>query len=358
MKICIISVPDSSNCGSFLQAYALKKYLESKGHVVSFYETRSEEYKKELFYDRNYLLRSIIKNPLRGYEKYKFAKESYQIFLTEWKKNFDINKECLESCDLIILGSDEIWNIHTPVFNNKLFFGMGKENVIAYAVSAGRSIIEDFKEKKDLIYCMNMIKDIMVRDENTKKIAEEYTSKGIKYVCDPTLLLNVNEYIQPLNEKLIGKKYLLIYSYTVSKKDKEKIKKYAKQNNLIIVSAGFYITWADININCRPIELYSLCKNAVVIYTTTFHGTVFAVLSNSRFISMPEGSIIKVKDFLQRVDLENRLFAPTINYDTFANCLDEAIDYNHVNGLIEDFKKSSAKALDDSILKYGSDSVN
>ena len=49
MNIGIITVHDSANFGSFLQAYAMKLALEDLGHNVKFIKTRSDRKVKKVF---------------------------------------------------------------------------------------------------------------------------------------------------------------------------------------------------------------------------------------------------------------------------------------------------------------------
>ena len=48
MNIGIITVHDSANFGSFLQAYAMKLALEDLGHNVKFIKTRSDRKVKKV----------------------------------------------------------------------------------------------------------------------------------------------------------------------------------------------------------------------------------------------------------------------------------------------------------------------
>ena len=49
MKIGIVTVHDSNNYGSFLQAYALQCVLQQMGHEVYFAVTRDKKFVKKIF---------------------------------------------------------------------------------------------------------------------------------------------------------------------------------------------------------------------------------------------------------------------------------------------------------------------
>ena len=50
MKVGIVTVYDSNNFGSYLQAYALKKVIENLGHNVQFIKFRAEKEAKKRFF--------------------------------------------------------------------------------------------------------------------------------------------------------------------------------------------------------------------------------------------------------------------------------------------------------------------
>ena len=50
MKVGIVTVYDSNNFGSYLQAYALKKVIEKLGHNVYFIKFRTEKEAKKVFF--------------------------------------------------------------------------------------------------------------------------------------------------------------------------------------------------------------------------------------------------------------------------------------------------------------------
>lgn len=74
MKIGIITVYDSPNFGSYLQAYALRKYLETMGHDVFWVKS-----------DRNVVVKRIIIPAIRtkscGVQSLKAAKKKASIYL-------------------------------------------------------------------------------------------------------------------------------------------------------------------------------------------------------------------------------------------------------------------------------------
>ena len=82
MKIGIVTVQDSNNFGSFLQAYALQFTLHQFGHEVVFIRSRSKKYIKDLFFRTRPIKREYL-------HLFKFAKENWN----GWKKFQRFQKE-------------------------------------------------------------------------------------------------------------------------------------------------------------------------------------------------------------------------------------------------------------------------
>ena len=346
MKIGIVTVYDSSNCGSFLQAYAMKSFLEQDGHQVYFANFRSDKELKKIYYDNGLLVRSIIKYPLIGIERYLFAREKYKIYTQQIRYSYDvISLDKLIEMDLVILGSDEIWNINSKIFRNPIFYGEKMNNVLAYAISIGSSKLEDWNKYPELIHLIKKIPYIMVRDEKTFSFVKSVSLCCPEYSCDPTLLVNKKIYEKQKQLHRVEEKYLLIYAYQIDSWLKKCIKRYAKENKLKIVSAGFFHIWAEKNINCTPLEIYSLMKNATCVITTTFHGSMFSILTHSRFLVYPGGSIDKVTDLLIRFAADSRLITTEINYQQFLEQFESEFDYSKTDDLIEKFRKDSILRL-------------
>ncbi len=346
MKICVVTVPDSANFGSFLQAYAMKAYLLSLGHDVRFAVTRDEKYIKNLFCNRLVGIKQRIRYPLKGLFYNRFNKKAYELYCKERQKHFAyISAEEIQDCDVTLLGSDEIWNIRTPVFRKPVFFGEGSRNSMAYAVSAGRSVITDFHADPAIEERIRNIPWIFARDENTCHIAKEITGREIPHVCDPTLLVDKEIFASELPEALRGQRYVLVYSYGFTKVIKRHIQAYAREKHLKIASAGFYCPWADINVNCKPLDFLTIVRQAECVVTTTFHGSIFAILAEKRFVTIPGGSISKVSDLLQQCKLSDQLGGEDIQYCAFRRKLENAIQYQTVRADIEDFRDASRLAL-------------
>ena len=253
MRVGIVTVYDSGNYGSFLQAFAMKKYLEDRGHQVFFIKHRS-------------FLKIVIKEILIGMKQ--GIKHGPGIFIHRVKKclyqyrdlkNFNVlsnNKRKTRELDLLLLGSDEIWNIRKPYFKNLIFFGKYKENIktIAFAVSCGMAEEEDYPE--EIVNQLKKISRIYVRDEFSKQIVKNICDRDVDIVMDPTLL-QVPFWKNMNKPRKIKEEYLLVYGYKFSEKQFHNIKRYAKENGLKTVAVCLYQTWCDKNLNISALDFKS-----------------------------------------------------------------------------------------------------
>ena len=121
MKIGIVTVYNSYNCGSFLQAYALYRTLLDEGNDVAFLHRKI--YKTNKLYYRVFMAakKAYRKNIKRAW----FTVAEYFLFNKNQKCLPKI--ETLDGRDLVIYGSDTIWNMEEPYLkeNWKRYWGVG-----------------------------------------------------------------------------------------------------------------------------------------------------------------------------------------------------------------------------------------
>lgn len=349
MRIGIVTVQDSNNFGSFLQAYALQTVLQEMGHEVCFIRSRSKKYIMNIFFhvkpNKRELVRffRFVKMNWNGWKKYKrFQKEQGCFVLVD---NYSD-----ELFDVVILGSDEIWNVKNSVFQKSVFYGEKMQRVMAYAVSIGDSTYEDMK-------CIpqkwiNKISPVLSRDVHTSKFLESINIES-PVVCDPTFLVDKNIFKRKYKSDLLnGQPFILIYSYGLNTQMVLQIKEFAKKYNLRILSACFPFEWCDGVIECAALDFCTVLEQAKYVFTSTFHGTIFSILNHKQFVSYPQSRktsdllyslgmpdrIVEVKDF-SIMNLEDKL-------------MDKRIDYKEIDNRIEKMKYDSLHLFKEGLKQY------
>ena len=168
MKLCIVTVYNSVNSGSFWQAKILGQILEKMGHEVFYLERKGGS--TTLKYKIKSLLGTIKRRNFK--DLINKSKEFYEFDkVTNKFKVIANNENDLKKIDCFILGSDTIWNIDSKYFaqNYKRYFGglFSDKKVISYAASTGNTTLETIKKYDDIPDMLNKMKYISVRDEDT-----------------------------------------------------------------------------------------------------------------------------------------------------------------------------------------------
>lgn len=341
MKIAIVTPYDSANCGAYLQAYANKCFLEKNNHNVCFVQWRNRKQRKKEYFSKP----NTIKELIRYVQRYPFLCTRYKC-MTKALEEFNVQKN-ISNIDCIIVGSDEIWNIKVSQFQNPIFYGgVDQKCCIAYAPSAGQAEPKDYEDFPWVRKCLETMTYAGVRDENTKNIMENLAAKQAKIVCDPTMLLPINEFNFP-HERKIKDKYMIVYSYSVPKEHQVYLKRYARKNNLKLVSICLYQPWCDLNINCHPLEFSSYIQFSECVYTTTFHGTIFTLLNHKNCAIYSPSK--KLKDLLKWTHKEEAMLSLTATYDEFESLITKQHSYELFETIIEKKRKESQKIYIDAL---------
>lgn len=347
MKIGIVTVQDSNNFGSFLQAYALQSVLQNMGHEVVFIRSRSKEYIKRIFYrvrpsKRELLhLPSFVRTNWQGWKK-------YTRFQAEQKYFRVLDNYTDEHLDLVILGSDEIWNVQTKVFQNHIFYGEGMQPVMAYAVSIGAAAYEEMKCIPEKLF--RHISPVLARDQYT---ADFLQTRGITapVVCDPTLLVDKRIFERPYkNRALENEPFLLVYSYGLTQEIVEGICAFAKSKDLKIFSACFPFDWCDGVFDCTALDFCAVMQQASYVFTSTYHGTIFSILNHKQFVSLPQSR--KTSDLLAALGLSERVINGTITPVVIDQKLNSKIDYQIIDAKIEAMRQDALEYLKKGIAQY------
>ncbi len=343
MKIGILSMQKILNYGSFLQAFSLKKQFEKMGHDVYFIDIEKGTQivsgaKKEA---KGSILKKFDRYFLKRIQNYSMHKKMSKIHIEDYTKYLQTVKTLPSGkiFDLVVIGSDEVFNCLNPSpwgFSKQLFGDVkNAKKVVTYAASCG---FTDFKGAKnagivdELKSALEKISKLSVRDANTFDFVQNITGKEPLIHLDPVFISDYDENIVNCKFK---KPYLLVYAYSnriTDKKEIKAIKNYAKKNKLEILCVGMQQRWCKNNITASAFELLGYVKNATCIVTDTFHGTVFSIKYNKRFVSLVRDSNSnKLGGLLKQFGLFDRAI---LDIDAFNEVLDCDIDFTNANALI------------------------
>ena len=155
-KVGIITFHNSYNCGSMLESYAMQKAIEKRGCLTKIIDFSNYNQRKlySIFYKNN-SLKNIVKNILviPAISKLKVNNKKYEEFK---RKNFNLTSDSYisnnqlsdEEFDIVVSGSDQIWNITIEDSDDAYFLPwVKKAKKVAYAPSFGsKNILKYSKE--------------------------------------------------------------------------------------------------------------------------------------------------------------------------------------------------------------------
>ncbi|NEO22729.1 polysaccharide pyruvyl transferase family protein [Moorena sp. SIO4A5] len=357
MKVGILTFHDGINHGAFLQAYCLQETVKMLGADVYIINYRSRFYHSQRYKQRHdffikswktYRHFSVIKVKWQNIIKnlrFKYAQQS-NLNLTFFSHDISTIIEKYKF-DLIILGSDEIWNFKNDSRGFDLnYFGKDLREIptISYAPSLGQISLGD-KIPNQINTYLKQLSSISVRDRNSLEILKSMALNATQ-VLDPTFLYDV----QVINPHKIPKinKYILVYAGYISTENKQSIQDFSRRYGYKLVAASYDQNWCDYSfVDVGICEWLGLFKNASFIITNTFHGTIFSILNKKDFCVLDlRSKTNKISNLLEDLKLVDRI---VYSSSEFNHKILERIDYNKVFDLIDKYKKQSLLFLETNI---------
>ena len=348
MKIGILTHHFVNNFGAFLQAYALrealaKEYPDDTVEIINFINIKQ------------YLINSA------GWFRYYRNRENLKCWLQKTrlprsfararKQHMVLSKRCYSTkgvnrlgYDIIIFGSDEIWNYEDKRSRAPIKFGCGItcKNKIAYAPSVGNSAgsVPDYVREG-----IKKFRAVSARDELTSKLVEEIVGTTPEAVLDPTFLTEF-----PTCSAQVKKPYILFYYCDrLPKEIKDQIFDYAKVHGLAVYGAGEADKRFDeITVKLSPFEWVDMFRGAEFVFTGTFHGAVFSILNQRRFkvYLTNKSRIQKVNALLRLCGIENRQIEEDFTFDLSK---EDQIDYEKVYDVLNAQRRKSMDYLRDAV---------
>lgn len=369
-KIGLITFHASHNCGSMLQTFALQNLLNTMGNDVEIinFSNKGQQKLYDIFYE-NKNFKNILKNLLilPKINRIKNVSNSYRKFI---KENFKITSEFYEEIsqldektfdyDEYICGSDQIWNITIEDSDNAYFLPFVNEHKkIAYAPSFGaKNPIEYANDIEYYKKCINDFDFLSIRENNGQKWIKEMTGKEVPVVLDPTLVADKKIYDNIEQKIKLPSKYIFYYAPGYKKDLDEFVYKISKKYNLPVIvfnSKQFYVKrlWKYnflLPEDENPGTYLYLMKNAELIFTTSFHGTIFSTIYNKKFWTLKNGGMYgnddRVITLVNQLGIKDRLIIP--KYDDKFNYLCD-MDYSMYNELLKNLKEKSINFLKEAL---------
>lgn len=369
MRIGILTLPLHTNYGGILQAYALQTVLERMGHeVVVFdrpYKFNISFFKKLFVYPKRFLIKYILrKNVFIKWEKLanhnnlqirKFTQPfiDEHIHRLEYSKLRKLRGQDFEA---IIVGSDQIWrpkyflNIYGAFLD---FTNKWKTKRIAYAPSFGvdnweYNEMQTEKCKKLLV----QFDAVSVREKSGIVMCRKYLNHDAEWVLDPTMLLQVEDYVKLFKDSKIPHTNgtLLIYILDSNEENSAFINQIVKYTNYKPFRTNSRVEDVTASLEERvqpPVEQWLRgFYDAKFVVTDSFHACVFSILFKKKFIVLANKArgISRIESLLGYLGLEKRIVrntSDTLNLDD--------IDYSDVYKRLDEMRRKSFDFLENSL---------
>lgn len=323
MKIGILTFHYANNYGAVLQAYGLQEVLKSMGHQVEFVDYRNPLIEKRMDY---FSLKnnSIIKVLYRLLFNYTSLSKRKKIFDSFRKDYLSISKRINSSdlsntdYDLLIVGSDQIWNPRLTNGLDSVYWGedAGDIPIITYAASSNDLSILPKETIKDICVKLEKFRALGVRETRLQQFLLDKCNKSSTVVLDPTLLAGKEIFERLVTKQIIKESYLLVYYVENQSDELRKIAFHiAKERNLKIVVLGESSKdnkkyWENASFILPTVPNFlSLIKHAECIVCMSFHGTAFSVMFEKDFYSVRGGNMARVETLLKPLKLEDRIIS-------------------------------------------------
>lgn len=304
MKIAVLTVHRAPSCGAMLQAWALKTVLQRMGHVVEFPDCnhincrgRTKPYLtdprlrglKRLRSDWKNFLRNLGSNGIFGP-----AMARYEDFCRRnLPERQTVPADFARHYDLVVVGSDQIWNEDIMKEDTALFLGETLPEglrVISYAASIGDVRPSDEKLAR-IRRAMRRFAAIGVREQSAVELLADACPQPPKVTLDPTLLLTASDYAPIAASVHPREPYLYCYSLFYSEEMWQRTRSLAKRLGLLPVYTPLHQYTRHrmprgLTYGVSPDQLVDFVSHAQGVITDSFHGTVFSVLHGKPFVSI------------------------------------------------------------------------
>lgn len=368
-KVGLVAVTYKDNYGSALQTFATQYALQKMGCEVHIFEIRGVHkiikirkicyYLKRLFQpdERKYICDNV-KSRFR--KKMAFSADRYAQSMKERHLKYtefygerlkmlpmvtswsELTKQAA-SMDAVVVGSDQLWrpsNIAGRYFT--LEFVPDHVKKISCSTSFGVSCLPKVLHRQTSFFLTRM-DYISVREETGKKIVKDIAGRDAQVVCDPTMLLDADEWMQIQTlQPIASGNYILCYfmgDNPLHREFAKRLKEITGYRIIALLHGATYVEgdehFADETpYHVGPSEFLNLIRYSQYVCTDSFHGLVFSILYKRSFFSFRryhDGSEFSTNDRLHTLlswtGLEERLL---LGNENVAETMKKTIDYDEV----------------------------
>lgn len=361
-KIGVITWFDHENYGTVLQAIALQEYIKLQGMEPSLLKVPDTSINSGLSRKKgNNFLKRLQNSLLYRYVTFKYrkalklrAKKFHEIIYNNYNV-CSIKTSFADVCnqfDMIICGSDQIWN---PNWFSDFYFAnfpQIKVPKISYAPSLGVRHLPRYLFGT-YYNALKKFNKLSVREEDAKNEIVGSMGLSCKIVVDPVLLLEKKQWVSLIeSDKKPQEEFILCYMLGNNRNHWSAIHSYAKKKKLKVVTIPMepvsYLKKGEKDYEAGPIDFLTSIANAKIVITDSFHATVFSIIFQKPFYvfeRMAKNNVAsqnsRIYNILELLGLNNRLLEYNSNYIQEAG----KINFSNVSDKLEPIIHESKEFL-------------
>lgn len=378
-RVGVLTLPQNTNIGGNLQAYALTETLKRLGHEPIFIKRRRDydgEASAPQVDDEQEPLFSQASGISKRYPNNDFVSRHISPMTRAFQSTSQLQRNIYRyELDAIVVGSDQVWR---PEYTRSAlldyFFGFLLEadtrtKRISYAASFG---VDDWEfspeQTKAAARLIKKFDAVSVREDRGVAMCEEYLEVGATHVLDPTLLLEAQHYVQTFSlDKRVAGKAKNVTAYILDRSD-EKIQMLNEVATALSLDAYFAdgqpakteSTGEDaVYVSDKSVESWlAAFYNAAFIVTDSFHGVAFSILFNKPFIALgnPNRGMARFSSILSMFGLIDRLIVSV--GDAKLEELLKPVDWEFVNSRLSKLRENSAGFLENALQSAPSETAS
>lgn len=339
----ILTFQFANNYGAVLQAYALRKKINSLGG----YEAEVINYVPEGY---KY---PLLSNTEEGYQKMLEKRACFEGFLRE---KCGICKPMISEVvgneyDYYCVGSDQVWNMEFPFSGENYFLAHLEDDAVRFSYAASVGMSAETTEKYADIFAKNIskFKAVSLREKVQMEVVEKTSGLLCKTVADPTLLLEPGDYEEIIAKEPLRREPFIFFFWIQHDHElmrgAEFVNTLSRKWCLPVVHSipdappCMFARDGGSMIYEGPGEFLWYIKNAQMVVTNSYHATLFSMQYQTPFYVFPVQSMRSRMDMLvQQYDIGNRVVETYKGYDD----VEQEMDFISV---CEKIKEQRADAL-------------
>lgn len=348
MKIGLITFHDTTNFGSLLQTYGLYKKVKDLGYDIDVVDYKCENIiKREIPKPFRLALnpKALVKELLIESVK----RKKYKALSRFLHDNMSLSAQCDRSSvgqmsakyDKFIVGSDIVWGMDIIDGDLTYFLNFEKNGhkKTAFSSSIGNPwSIQDKEKIKPLLEYFNYI---AVREDESAGWVEELTGKHPAVVCDPTMLLEAQEWLKHTYIHCDKGEYVLVYFDTKNGDCLKSAIRYAEAHKLRVKYINYGLPQRGVQ-NVKPVSLedfLSLINDAAKVVTASYHGMLFSIYFDKQFVYFNRAHKSRMNTLARKLQVQDC-------DGEGKDILEMAeVDYRTVNNAVEAYRAYSVGCL-------------